>query len=269
MNTLAGQLHIRPRYHRRHVDPGTAWEESNTGPARLEWDFPLASAALVLIDVWDRFFLQDTLRRQELIIRDRIVPLLEASREAGLQIIHAPEPRLAIGHPMRVSLPEAGSTGSRQADGSGPDPEDDWPPPDFRDARGRYRTFRAPDEPREGEILQLRAERTIHPMVEPRGNDVVVATGEEFHQFCRQRKVCVLFFLGFYTNICVLFRDYGMVAMKDRGYRTVLVRDCTTAIESAQSQADLGHTAAIVHLLELTDHCSISSEELAEGMRPR
>src|SRR5262245_8945151 len=52
--TTSSQLHIRPRYHRWHVDPGVRWVETNTRHATLDWVIPLTQAALVLVDVWDR-----------------------------------------------------------------------------------------------------------------------------------------------------------------------------------------------------------------------
>ena len=44
--------------------------------------------------------------------------------------------------------------------------------------------------------------------------------------------------------MCVLFLDYGMRAMKSRGYEIILVEDCTTAIEVAETAADLGLSRA-------------------------
>ena len=48
-----------------------------------------------------------------------------------------------------------------------------------------------------------------------------------------------LFYVGFAANMCVPFRDYGMRAMKDRGYEIILVEDCTTAIEVEDTADEL------------------------------
>ena len=80
---MAGALHIRPRYHRWHVDPGVEWVETHTGYAHLDWEIPLEQAALVLVDVWNNHYLADTAARAEAIIQERIRPLLAAGRVPG------------------------------------------------------------------------------------------------------------------------------------------------------------------------------------------
>src|SRR6516165_1597400 len=67
-------LHVRPRYHRWHVDPGVEWIETNTGYAQLDWTIPFNQAALVLVDVWDRHYLKDTEARGEAVVDDKLLP---------------------------------------------------------------------------------------------------------------------------------------------------------------------------------------------------
>ena len=67
----------------------------------------------------------------------------------------------------------------------------------------------------------------------------MVANGEALHRLLRRRGVLFLFYMGFAANMCVPFRDYGMRAMKDRGYEVVLLEDCTTAIEVEDTADDL------------------------------
>ena len=47
-----------------------------------------------------------------------------------------------------------------------------------------------------------------------------------------ERRIALLFYVGFATNICVLHRDYGVLAMGARGYLPILLRDCTVGIET-------------------------------------
>ena len=65
----------------------------------------------------------------------------------------------------------------------------------------------------------------IHPDVRPEGNDVVIATGDELHRYCREKGILFLFYLGFNTNACVLLRDYGTLEMGKRGYEVIILRD--------------------------------------------
>jgi len=251
-------LHIRPRYHRWHVDPGVEWTEKNTGYARLDWEIPLSQAALVLVDVWAHHYLKDTEARTEEIVQERIRPLLRACRRTGLQLIHAPAPGLAQKHPAWVQRVE----GEERAGGSG----EDWPPAEFRAKSGGYAQYARPEEPRERELEVLRARRSFHPAVQPEGKEVVIATGEELHRYCKEEGILFLFYLGFNTNACILMRDYGTLEMSKRGYEVIIVRDCTTGMESSKTHDELGQTRGAILFLEMFGKYSVSSEELIGGL---
>jgi nicotinamidase-related amidase len=62
--------------------------------------------------------------------------------------------------------------------------------------------------------------------------------------------------------MCVPFRDYGMRAMKARGYEIILIRDCTTAIEVAETYNDLAISRICVVDTELTVGYTVSSGDL-------
>jgi nicotinamidase-related amidase len=252
------QLIIKPRYHRWHVDPGVDWVETNTGYATLDWTIPVPQAAIVLVDVWDRHYLKDTEARAEAIIADKLLPLLVACRSTAMPIIHAPSPTMAMRHPNWVRLVREDELPAMRAD---------WPPSEFREKAGVYRSYRRPDEPREAEIAHLRAGLTLHPLVQPLADEPVVATGEELHRCCRQREILFLLFAGFNTNACILQRDYGTLAMSRRGYEVILVRDCTTGMESRETQAKLRQTEGAVALLEMFGSYSITSDEIKSGLR--
>ena len=257
----AGRLiPVSPRYYRWHVDPGVEWVEQNTGYATVDWQIPVQQAAVVLVDVWDRHYLKDTQARAETIIREKIAPLLDVCREAGLQLIHAPSPPQATPHDKWLNLLQ----------GEGPAPvehDPDWPPPEFRATSGPYAPYARPFEPRDEERNAHVSQRTIHPLAEPRGDDVVISTGEELHRFCKERGILFLFYLGFNTNACILLRDYGTIRMAQRGYCVVLLRDCGTGMESSETQADLSQTKGAVLFLEMFGKYSLTSEELIAGLR--
>lgn len=250
-------LHLRPRYYRWHVDPGVEWVESNTGHAHLDWTIPLTQAALVLVDVWNGHYLKDTAARAEEIIQNKLRPLLGACRGAGLQIIHAPSPPQAREHPAWVRLVD-----KEQAD----DAADEWPPSEFRSKTGPYAGYARPQEPRQGEIDEMRAHRTIHPDAQPEGEEVVIATGEELHRYCAQQGILFLFFAGFNTNACILLRDYGTIEMGKRGYEILILRDCTTGMESSETHDALTQTRGTVLFLEMFQKYSVTSEELMAGL---
>ncbi|MBL8850407.1 MAG: isochorismatase family protein [Planctomycetaceae bacterium] len=251
-------LHVQPRYYRWHVDPGVEWLEANTDYAQLDWTIPVHQAALVLVDVWDRHYLKDAEARAEAIINEKFVPLLAGARSAGLPIIHAPSPPHAMRHPNWIG---AGTKPQRSA------PPDDWPPAEFRGKSGRYSVYARPAEAREAELSELRSHLQIHPRVLPAGDEPVVATGDELHHVCSRNGILFLIYAGFNTNACILMRDYGTLAMTQRGYEVLLLRDCTTGMESRQSLPTLSQTNGAILLLEMFGQYSLTSDELLAGLK--
>lgn len=255
--TVGGTLRVRPRYYRWHVDPGVEWLEANTDYAHLDWTIARAQAALVLVDVWDWHYLKDAEARAEAIILAKFVPLLEGCRRAGLTIIHAPSPPQAQKHPNWVGT---GRDTARTGPGS------DWPPAEFRSKSGQFAAYGRPAEPREPELSQGRSRLRIHPLAAPVGQERVVATGDELHAVCRDAGILFLFFAGFNTNACILFRDYGTLAMSQRGYEAILLRDCTTGMESRQSLPTLGQTNGAILLLEMFGQYTTTSDDLLSSL---
>jgi nicotinamidase-related amidase len=258
-------VRVRPRYHRWHVDEGVNWVESNTGYAHLDWEIPLSQTALVLVDVWNQHYLKDTQARAEEIIHSRIRPLLASARKAGFPIIHAPSPPQAKAHPAWERL--FGQQGEEREGGAGKGgasqgPDSGlriWPPENFRSRQGDYARYALPDEPRDAEREAHRATLKMHPDIQPEGEEAVVATGDELHEYCSQQGILFLFFLGFNTNACILLRDYGTIEMAKRGYGVLILRDCTTGMESPQTHADLWQTRGAVLFLEMFGKYSLTS----------
>ncbi len=255
---MARTIQVNPRYYRWHVDPGVEWIEPNTGYATLDWKIPMDQAALVLVDVWDNHYLIDTDTRAGVIIDQKIVPLLAACRRAGFEIIHAPSPPQAKAHANYVSVePEEDVPAS---------PRDDWPPSEFRGKSGAYSQYSRPKEARDPEREVLRDKLRIHPDAMPAGDEAVIATGEELHQYCKQKGILFLFFLGFNTNACILARDYGTIEMGKRGYEIIMLRDCTTGMESFETYEELWQTRGAILILEMFGKYSLTSDELVAGL---
>ena len=247
-------LQIRPRYHRWYVDAGVEWTEVNTGYADLAWEVPLSQAALVLLDVWTGHFLADTLERIERIVAGRITPLLASCRQAGLRVIHAPSEMQARQHPERLPSPVEEPAAAT------------WPPQGFRDKTGPFARFARPVEPRHGERMERKSRRTIHPSAWPQGDEVVVANGEQLHRYCEEHGILFLLYAGFNTNAFEVLKDYGIPAMSRRGYEIILLRDCTTAMESSETAQDLRQTREATRMLEMFSAGSITAAELISGL---
>lgn len=109
--------------------------------------------------------------------------------------------------------------------------------------------------------------RDIHPLLQPTGNDIVITTGFEMQKVLAHEQRLFLFYAGFHNNACLLFRDYGMPVMIRAGYETILVRDCTTALESHETRKSNELTKNANISFEVCGGCSITSTELIESLR--
>jgi nicotinamidase-related amidase len=230
----------------------------------LEADVRTDQAALVLVDVWDLHYLTGSAARAEQIVRERIVPLVEACRGAGLTVVHAPAPEVAVKYEKWLAYAADGDLF-----GSPPSEEDEaWPPKDFRERKGEYVALAKPyGEGALRETLDRNdRERRIRPEVEPRDGDFVVATGAQLHRLCRHRGILHLFYSGFQANMCVLYRDYGLRPMARKGYNCMLIRDCTTGIEAGETLDGLRLTEAAVWDVEMLRGFSVTSEEIVGAL---
>lgn len=219
---------IAPRYYRWHVDPGVDWVETSTDYAHLDWQIAIDQAALVLVDVWEGHYLADCETRINKVVEDNLSPVLTCVRNSGMRVIHAPSPDTAKRQPGWVNLTEKNLL--RETD-------PDWPPRNFVKKEAEFAAYARPFEPRDSEL-------------------------EELHRFCKANGILFLFYAGFNTNCCVLLRDYGTLAMRDRGYEVILVRDCTTGMESYDSQYQLGQTNSTILFLEMFRAYSTTSDEI-------
>ncbi|MBM4049701.1 MAG: isochorismatase family protein [Planctomycetes bacterium] len=255
-------IYLRPRYFRLYTDPGVELAEENFRYKDLDWRIPLKQVALVCLDVWNWHFAADTLGRIEDITVNVIAPLVDACRRSGLQVIHAPAGPVAQKHPNWVKLIPQDEK---------PQPvwpkSPTWPPGDFRAKKGVYAQYARPHEPQDQERNQHREKlRDFHPAVRPIGDEAVILNGEELHRLCAQRGILFLFYVGFNTNACIVMRDYGTLAMQQRGYEVILVRDATTGMETHETKPTLACTHGQIASLEQFGCYTVTSRQLIEAL---
>ncbi len=254
------------RYGREYTAPDIPCREENFGWHEREITVPAAQTALVLVDCWDRHPVESFQERAAQIAHEKISPTLEACRESGVMVVHAPSPAVAQKYPQRLKC--AGNEELVRSQNS----EAAWPPADFRQRVGRYdgNPYGRPAEPTLEQWLDdenLIPARRIMELLEPRADDFVVATGEQLHRLCRDQQILHLLYAGFAANICVQFRDYGMRPMHDRGYHTILLRDCTAAIEGSHTLPGEWLLEAAIFNIELKVGCSTTAQQLQEACR--
>lgn len=238
------------RYYRVYTDPDVPCIESNFHFIDRTLPIPLHQAALILVDVWSTHYIDSWLNRAREVTQTRIVPVLGAAREAGMTIVHAPSPYVADRY---ATAPE-----SPPSEGS------DWPPLEFRGIYrgGEYAPFGRDAEPRlAGVYERYKTELDISPLVRPVPGELLIHNAPQMHELLRERGILHLVYVGFATNWCVIGRDYGIIAMNDRGYNIILVRDATTGIEFHDTVESLAATGMTIREIETKYAWSTTTED--------
>ena len=254
------EISLTVRYYRFDFEEGQAWREENMRDVETTWRLKGEEAALVLVDCWDRHYLESHLERTNDIVREHIAPVIKACHEAGITVVHAPSPDEAKRYPRWLAyagdeelFPPAASA-------------DDWPPSEFRDRSGEYQEFAKPPSQAVAKWSEEHRElMRIAPEIEPGEGEFVVATGGQLHRLLKDRKILHLFYAGFAANMCVPYRDYGVRAMRNRGYNIILLRDCTTGIEAYDTLPSFALTRAAILDVEMNLGFSTTAEALTEA----
>ncbi len=178
------------------------------------------------------------------IMRDKIAPALEAAREAGVAVFHLAQHTYAA----------------------------------------RYASFReiGDDPDLEPRINQLPFERCVRPRsipeqwqheygeefpgpvwlthkdqfdiarpVRPLDSELVVLDGWQLNGLCRRRDIDTLFYVGFMADLCLVNVPGAIREMSSKfGYRCVVLRDCTTAYEFADTREHGCMARAAIRLIE-------------------
>ena len=255
-------LHLTVRYYRHGTDDGVECIERNLRPCEREWSLPTEQSALVLVDCWAEHFIRSHEANSARIMREVLLPAVQAARKAGVTVIHAPSPTYVKAYPQWLAYVSDRDLGLEPAP-----PPDDWPPPEFRRKEGEYAPFARPVEPKVADWIKEPSRYRIYEPLGPEPGDFVIATGDQLHRLLKHRKLLHLFYAGFAANICVLYRDYGTRAMGQRGYNIILLRDCTIGIEGCDTEEDMALTRTAVHSIELMTGHSTTAEQLIRACR--
>ena len=208
-----------------------------------------AEAALVLVDVWGGHHVKSHYERTGAIMREKIAPAIRACRGAGVTIVYAPSPQVAARYPQSVRY-----AGDADLSPTAPEVDRDWPPEDYKTRCGRFSSFKK--EPSEqpsgfaGPYPEWWHISAIAESIAPLPEDFVVANGDQLHRLLHHRRLVHLIYAGFATNICMIYRDYGLQAMRRRGYSPIVLRDCTSAIETRDTIESFAITKTVLLDLE-------------------
>ncbi len=240
-------LHLPVRYLRLYSrQQPYGCSESDCGMVDDTLPLPLRETAFILVDCWNMHYLRSFEERADRICRERIAPALAAARAAGLTVIHAPSPMIAEKYRQaEVYRDPADQTFAAQF--GAPDP--DWPPAEFIARAGRHARFARDYAVPEQFWIEPYQKIDIHPAVRPAGDDFVVVNQPQLQRLLKDKRLLHLVYVGFATNMCLMGRDFAVRPMAWLGYNTIVLRDCTTAVEFDASLAEL--TATRMALAEM------------------
>lgn len=196
----------------------------------------------------------------------KILPALKACRESGVTVVHAPTRDIAVKHPQwDALLTDAERTPPHP---SAPPPSaPDWPPPDWVKAWQQEHTylFRT-EEWYKNYYEHVRPNQDIPAPLHPVDGDLVISSGGMMHRLMRERRIRVLFYCGFATNMCLIDKPGAIRDTHGRGYLPILLRDATTGTENAETVDGLWITRAFVDQVEMLWGYTITTEEFLRAI---
>lgn len=259
-------LKLPVRFLRHGTDDGIECIEEEILHEERHWSLPAEQSALVLVDCWAEHFIRSHQENSGRIMQEVLAPVVEAARRAGVLVIHAPSPNYIDIYPQWVAYASDRDLGFEP-----PAPIPAWPPAEFRNRAGEYAAYKRPEEPKVREWLTDMSRYRIADVLAPQPGDFVIRTGDQLHRLLTHQHRLHLFYAGFATNMCILYRDYGTRDMGRRGYNILLLRDCTDGIECRETREGRWQTQAAILSIEVGVGCSVTSQDFlracAEGNR--
>jgi len=199
-----------------------------------------AKTAIVVIDMWDRHWCKTYTQRVGN-MTPRMNQTLEAARKLGVQVVYAPSDVADFykDYPQRKSM---------QAIPTQLPPEKiAFNPP--AEPEGKDCCECGPTQPCKSESFGRWSRQ--HPDLKITENDLIgdCNNERELLNFCQQRNIDTLIYMGVASNMCVLHRQFGMLNMKRYGFNVIFVADLVQAItanglEPVEKTPDFNFTPA-------------------------
>ncbi len=234
---------------------GLVEERWDLDPARTAfvslhcWNIGTPGGPPVPADFW--VFMGDPHNHEVMwqIVQGQIAPAMAAARRVGMPVVHVQSEAIANRYPQRQPpVPPAGPGMP------GPGPISD------------HQARRASRVHGEGYMQWPGwADADIAEPVRPQRDEVVVHDTRQFDVWLRGRGIDTLLYTGFCTNLCILDSPAAMKAMCGLGYRCVILREGTTAVEFPDTWADLTHTRAAIRYIESWVGYSAGLREFVEA----
>ena len=194
------------------------------------------------------------------IIRDRIKPVVDAARQAGMEIFHLAQPKYAPRYETYRQIEK--------------DPAMRDPAKPHVDLSVRPRSYQQQHDDEYGKdfpgcVWQTHADQfDIAKDVRPAGHEPVIVNGLQLNQLCRRKDIDTLFYAGFMADICLINSSGAIREMSSRfRYNCVVLRECTTAYEYEDTRAGGWMTLSAIRRIETELGYSASAADLIQAAK--
>lgn len=236
-------------------------EQDEVTHATATWD--AKRTAVIVCDVWNKHWCVGASQRVDELV-PQINRLLNAARNAGALIVHAPSDTLDFyeGSPQRErarNAPQAAAPADIR-NWLKLDPEREGALPIDDSDGGCDDTPVCPP---------FKAWTRQHPGIEIAANDAISDDGAEVFNLFALHGIENVIVLGVHTNMCVLGRPFGIRRMVGLGKNVVLMRDLTDALYNSRRAPYVTHfqgTDMMIAHIERHWCSTITSDQIAGGL---
>ena len=189
------------------------------------------------------------------IIANKIKPVLDAARKAGVPVFHLAQHTYAPRYPQYLEIaadPELQSPEKNVKFEVSVEP---------RTVAEMWDAKYGPDFP--GPVWKTHADTfDIARQLRPLAEEAVFLNGWQLNGLCRRQKIDTLIYVGFMADLCLVNIPGAIREMAYKfKYRCVVLRDCTTAYEFAETVEGNWMTFAAIRLIESGMGYSASSDD--------
>ena len=192
-------------------------------------------------------------------LKDKIRPVFEATRAAGMTVVHIATGRYAHHYPQYArtleKYDEPRSTMPRVCE------DTSWRDEYKRDTYG----FMSAEEGAR-DMNRVKGKIRISQHAQPAPEDEVVLNGDQLNNMLRDRGVNTIVYTGFSTNACLLEAPGGLLDMRKRKYRLVIVRDATAALEDTVSGRDRQNMKTAIRHIEQQFGYTCTADDLVASL---
>jgi nicotinamidase-related amidase len=252
--TDSKRLHMRTRIRPFHnVD---SWTE-----AHFDGTLDNHKTAIIITDMWDKHWCAGATNRVQQ-IADKMDPVLDQARRAGILIIHAPSGTMDFYAKTPGRLLAQNAPQSVPPDSASPEElkRQDVPLPIDDSDEGCDTPGDKPHDVWTREISTL--------VVAP--GDIISDKGTEIYDVFKEHHIDTILYMGVHANMCILSRPFGVRQMSKWGFRCILVRDLTDAMYNPASRPFVSHAAGTELVIEHIERYwapTVTSDDLLLGLK--